>query len=174
LTKQITQNDIIRFFTYIERQPDGCLVFTIKDTKGYGKFDVNGRTKVAHRLMWELFRGPIPKGHHIHHKCGRRDCINLKHLETLPEKDHRARHKMSPERKTARRRETQREATARWLRRDRERINARRRARYAEVHSKGRTGAMTGPQRFPRAAERCNLLPHKVRPVSSVGRAPAF
>jgi len=96
LNDTIMQNDIIRFFTYIERQPDGCLVFTVKDTNGYGHFPFRSRHVRASRFVWELFRGPIPEGHHIHHTCGNRACVNVAHLEALPGKEHRQHHRPLP------------------------------------------------------------------------------
>lgn len=54
------------------------------DTQGYGHLWVDfGRGKVstqAPRLAWELFRGPIPTGHVIRHRCGVKRCCNVEHL----------------------------------------------------------------------------------------------
>jgi len=36
----------------------------------YRKRTVNGRTYSEHRLVWEAANGPIPEGHHIHHRNG--------------------------------------------------------------------------------------------------------
>ena len=64
---------------------------------GYGRwsFSVNGRLKsvMVHRLAWELWRGPIPDGHHIDHLCRNRLCFNPSHLEpvTPAENNRRAR-----------------------------------------------------------------------------------
>ena len=51
---------------------------------------INGRP-YAHRLMYELLRGPIPDGLTIDHLCRTPKCINPSHLEpvTMKENTHR-------------------------------------------------------------------------------------
>lgn len=41
-----------------------------------------------HRRFWEAVNGPRPDGHHIHHLCRNRACVNPDHLESLPERQH--------------------------------------------------------------------------------------
>ncbi len=57
------------------------------DTMGYGHLWVDfGHGKVSRqvpRLAWELFRGPIPTGLVIRHRCGVKRCCNVDHLEVL-------------------------------------------------------------------------------------------
>lgn len=52
---------------------------------GYGKFTVAGSGKcwLAHRLAWELLRGPIPDGMTLDHLCRVRHCVNPDHLEPV-------------------------------------------------------------------------------------------
>lgn len=54
---------------------------------GYGRFcrSIAGRPTnfSAHRTAYELTRGPIPEGHHVHHVCGNRVCVRPSHLRAL-------------------------------------------------------------------------------------------
>ncbi len=54
---------------------------------GYGAMSVkdNGawKTKVAHRLWFEVAVGPIPAGLDLDHKCRNRRCVNPGHLEPV-------------------------------------------------------------------------------------------
>lgn len=63
--------------------PDGerCWLWKgYKDAKGYGQVRVGERAMWAHRVSYELFRGPIPAGRTVHHECNNPSCINPAHL----------------------------------------------------------------------------------------------
>lgn len=48
---------------------------------GYGRYSVNGEEVAAHRFAYLVgVDGFIPDGSHVRHLCGRRGCVNPKHL----------------------------------------------------------------------------------------------
>ena len=62
-------------------QENGCWEWTMSRTwKGYGQGHVNRKTGKAHRISYEAFIGPIPKGMHVLHECDNPPCCNPDHL----------------------------------------------------------------------------------------------
>ena len=58
-----------------------------KDKVGYGKFSFNGKSRIAHRVSYELFKGKIPQGLQIDHLCRNTSCVNPLHLEPVTSKE---------------------------------------------------------------------------------------
>jgi len=50
------------------------------NNKGYGWFRIRGKTFTAHRASWMLFRGSIPAGMCVLHKCDNPQCVRPSHL----------------------------------------------------------------------------------------------
>lgn len=58
-----------------------CWEWTKNTHKGYGRFQLDGKSVQAHRVSWELLVGPIPAGLQIDHRCRNTLCVNPDHLE---------------------------------------------------------------------------------------------
>ena len=62
-----------------------------RSQKGYGRFKVAGRYEQAHRVSYELARGPIPEGLVVDHLCRNRGCVNPDHMEPVTNAENIAR-----------------------------------------------------------------------------------
>lgn len=71
-----------QFWAKVVKGPD-CWEWTGTKLKtGYGIFD----HRCAHRIAWELERGPIQRGLVIDHLCRNRSCVNPDHLEPVTQR----------------------------------------------------------------------------------------
>lgn len=78
--KNIIMTDYL-FNNSIPIPESGCWVWMGTTTKkGYGKLMINYKTIRAHRLAYEVFKGPIPENILVCHKCDTPACINPNHL----------------------------------------------------------------------------------------------
>lgn len=69
----------------------GCrLWFGASVPQGYGVTHFNHRQQYAHRVAWQVERGPIPEGLLVLHKCDTPACINVDHLFLGTDADNRA------------------------------------------------------------------------------------
>ena len=62
----------------------GCWIWQrARNREGYGCIKSNGILLRAHRVAYEIVKGPIPEGLTIDHLCRVRACINPDHLEPV-------------------------------------------------------------------------------------------
>lgn len=76
----------------IEPEPNSsCWLWTAARsgpaTHRYGQLRYNGRPMRAHRLVYELLRGPIPAGLECDHLCRVTACVNPWHIELVTHKE---------------------------------------------------------------------------------------
>lgn len=73
--------------------PDtGCVIYRPGSVGRYGQISVDGKggtNALAHRVAYELRHGAIPEGHHLHHVCREKRCINPSHLLPVPSTEHK-------------------------------------------------------------------------------------
>jgi hypothetical protein len=82
------QSDLRRFWSFVEPEPNsGCWLWTGSDSFGYGYFSVGHKRCRAHRVSYEMFRGPIPAGLQLDHLCRVRCCVNPSHLRACTQRE---------------------------------------------------------------------------------------
>jgi hypothetical protein len=76
--------DSRRFWSSVRVGDNGCWDWMRNHfPSGYGQFNFAGGHRVAHRIAYELMRGPVPDGLDLDHLCRNRGCVNPAHLEAV-------------------------------------------------------------------------------------------
>jgi hypothetical protein len=57
--------------------------FRSMNTNGYAGFPYQGRRWLAHRWIYAVAHGPIPRDLVIDHKCHNKCCVNVAHLQAI-------------------------------------------------------------------------------------------
>lgn len=65
----------------------GCLLWKASPRLKYIQVSWFNKSTLAHRLVWEETRGPIPDGMTVEHTCGRGRCMNVEHMTLLSRGD---------------------------------------------------------------------------------------
>jgi len=67
---------------------EGCWLWTAGKSAGYGRSRYErGKTRRAHRRVYELLIGPVPEGLELDHLCRNRACCNPWHLEPVTHRE---------------------------------------------------------------------------------------
>lgn len=70
---------------YIPEPNTGCWLWLGSlDRGGYGKLASGA---IAHRVVYEQHKGPIPEGRQLDHLCRQRSCVNPDHLEPVTRRE---------------------------------------------------------------------------------------
>lgn len=78
----------MRFFEKIQKNPNGCWVWGGSFFRnGYGRTWKDGKTRLVHRVSYELHIGEIPAGMTVDHKCENKACVNPEHLQIVTGKE---------------------------------------------------------------------------------------
>lgn len=78
------QLDLDRLWAKIVKQSTPCWTWIGGRAEGgYGKFKIEYRTAIAHRVVYEILHGPIPEGMTLDHGCKNILCVNPDHMEVV-------------------------------------------------------------------------------------------
>lgn len=69
-----------RFMSHVKKTNKCWLWTSTKVTDNYGAITIDYKMKRAHRVSYELFKGPIPEGMDVLHSCDNPPCVNPGHL----------------------------------------------------------------------------------------------
>lgn len=85
---QLTEKNKARFWAKVSVRQYGCWEWNgCKHTHGYGRFYLNRRWIMAHRISYIIFNKSIPDNREIDHICRNRQCVNPDHLEAVTHKE---------------------------------------------------------------------------------------
>lgn len=76
----IVQPDVRRTFFRRFDKSDGCWIWKGSSSSGYGRFNIRGRSELAHRISYVIHKGTIPDGMVVMHTCDNGMCVNPDHL----------------------------------------------------------------------------------------------
>lgn len=80
----LTPQEQVRFDSKIDHTNGECWLWIGPlDKDGYGSFYLRRRNRRAHRVAWFAMNGPIPEGMVVNHVCGRRNCVNPRHMNVV-------------------------------------------------------------------------------------------
>jgi hypothetical protein len=86
---------IDRIMAFVSPEPNtGCWLWTgATHSDDYGTTSLKGRQMPAHRALYELLVGPVPRELDLDHLCRVHPCVNPSHLEPVTRRENLVRGK---------------------------------------------------------------------------------
>ncbi len=85
MNHEYNSKDLERFWSQVEKLPNGCWHWTGKIKAGHGRLTWNGRMEQAHRVSYYIAHEPVPASQKILHSCQTPGCVNPEHLYLQPD-----------------------------------------------------------------------------------------
>ena len=82
----VTPIQQVRFWSKVTESGSCWQWSAARDPAGYGCVTINKEPHKAHRISYEITRGPIPPGAMLDHSCHNRSCVNPEHLRVVTTK----------------------------------------------------------------------------------------
>lgn len=84
----MNESDLKRFMDKVDVLDSGCWYWkAYKDKDGYGRFQLQGKTRRAAVVAFEHVNGPVRPGLQVRHKCDYKPCVNWDHLHDGTQSD---------------------------------------------------------------------------------------
>lgn len=71
---------MLKFLKNVKIDHEGCWLFQKDGKRRYGRIMFSGSFQAAHRVSFQIFKGPIPSNLHVLHTCDKPRCVNPEHL----------------------------------------------------------------------------------------------
>ncbi len=72
----------------VDIKANGCWIWTgTKNEDGYGLVHLGGKREYVHRVMYQMFVGPVNNNRELDHLCRNPSCCNPLHLEAVSSRE---------------------------------------------------------------------------------------